>query len=219
MRWDSLSQGFTVIRQRVTTKLEEGWFYIRDKEEILHYKSGKALTQVAQSCGCPIPARNGEGQVGWGFEQSDLVKGVPAYSSGVGAKWTLELLPTKAIVWFSWHNQTTFSAYYLGSLSFSQHTTSFCAVLLIWIFLKIRHSAMAYKDWEHLVCRRHIGTHVKLLNVFSMCSQTHCLCALKSQGNRSVLFQFEVWVFFSFLCSMMRLRFQYSVWNGKSINH
>jgi len=57
---------------------------IRDKEEILHSEGGEALTQVSQrSCGCLLPGRV-QGQVGRGFEQPDLVEGVPAHSRGVG---------------------------------------------------------------------------------------------------------------------------------------
>ncbi|KAK4825966.1 hypothetical protein QYF61_003535 [Mycteria americana] len=42
------------------------------------------LAQVAlRSCGCPIPG-NIQGQVGWGFEQPDLVEDVPGHCRGVG---------------------------------------------------------------------------------------------------------------------------------------
>jgi len=42
------------------------------------------LEQVAQrSSGCPIPGVV-QGQVGWGSEQHDVVKDVPAHSRGVG---------------------------------------------------------------------------------------------------------------------------------------
>jgi len=47
-------------------------------------EGGETLGQVAQSsCGCPITGRV-QGQVGWGFEEPDLVKGLPAHSRGVG---------------------------------------------------------------------------------------------------------------------------------------
>ncbi|KAK4826803.1 LOW QUALITY PROTEIN: hypothetical protein QYF61_011611 [Mycteria americana] len=47
-------------------------------------KSGETLDQVAQrSCGCPIIG-SVQGQVGWGFEQPDLVGDVPAHVRGVG---------------------------------------------------------------------------------------------------------------------------------------
>ena len=50
------------------------------------HEGGEALEQVAQrSCGCPLPS-SAEGQVGWGFEQPGLVKGVPAHGSRVGTR-------------------------------------------------------------------------------------------------------------------------------------
>jgi len=46
--------------------------------------SGETLGQVAQrSCGCPIPEIV-HGQVGWGFEQPDLVADVSARGRGIG---------------------------------------------------------------------------------------------------------------------------------------
>ena len=57
---------------------------MRCKEEVLHCEGGEALEQVAQrSCGCPLPG-SVQGQVGWGFEQPDLVADVPAHGRGVG---------------------------------------------------------------------------------------------------------------------------------------
>jgi len=42
-----------------------------------------ALALAAQrSCGCPIPG-SVQGQVGWDFEQPDLVGGGPTHSRGV----------------------------------------------------------------------------------------------------------------------------------------
>ena len=56
---------------------------VRYKEEILPCEGGKTLAQVAQrSCGCPLPG-SVQGQVGRGFEQPDLVEGVPAHGRGV----------------------------------------------------------------------------------------------------------------------------------------
>ena len=53
-------------------------------------------------CGCPIPGVV-QGQVGWGPGQPGLVLdtevGGPACSRGVGAWWSLRLLPTQAILW------------------------------------------------------------------------------------------------------------------------
>jgi len=73
-------------------KLKESRF--RYKEEILYYEGSEALAQAAQrSCGCPLP-RSVQGQVGWGFEQPGLVKGVPAHGRRVGTRWSLRSLPT-----------------------------------------------------------------------------------------------------------------------------
>ena len=59
---------------------------MRCKEEILHGEGGEALEHVAQrGCGCPIRG-SVQGQVGWGFEQPDLVEGVPAQGRGVGTR-------------------------------------------------------------------------------------------------------------------------------------
>ena len=69
-------------------KLKEGRFRldvlsIRCKEEVLYCEGGAALEQVAQrGCGCPLPG-SVQGQAGWGFEQPDLVKDVPACGKGV----------------------------------------------------------------------------------------------------------------------------------------
>lgn len=44
---------------------------------------GEALEYVVQrSCWCPIPA-SVEGQVGWGFEQPDLMGFVPAHAGAL----------------------------------------------------------------------------------------------------------------------------------------
>ena len=49
-------------------------------------EDGEALGQVAhRGCGCPIPGRV-RGQVGRGFEQPDLVEGVPAHSRVAGTR-------------------------------------------------------------------------------------------------------------------------------------
>lgn len=39
--------------------------------------------RILRSCGCPVP-RSIQGQVGWGFEEPDLVKDAPPYGRGVG---------------------------------------------------------------------------------------------------------------------------------------
>jgi len=53
---------------------------------MLHYKGGEALALAAQrSCGCPVPV-SVQGQVGWGFEQPDVVEGVLACGRGVGTR-------------------------------------------------------------------------------------------------------------------------------------
>jgi len=54
-----------------------------DKEEILYYKGGEALEQLAQrSCSCPLPG-SVQGQTEWGFEQPGLVEDVPAHGRGL----------------------------------------------------------------------------------------------------------------------------------------
>ena len=46
----------------------------------------ETLEEVAQrSCRCPLPG-SGQGQVGWSFEQPDLVEGVHALGSGDGTR-------------------------------------------------------------------------------------------------------------------------------------
>jgi len=53
------------------------------KNEILWYEGGEALAQVAQrSYGCPLPG-SVQGQVGWGFEQPELVGSIPSHGRGV----------------------------------------------------------------------------------------------------------------------------------------
>lgn len=50
----------------------------------LHNKGGDTLEWVDQrSCGCPISG-SVEGRVGQGFEQPDLVEGIPVHSMEVG---------------------------------------------------------------------------------------------------------------------------------------
>ena len=44
--------------------------------------AGKKANRILRSCGCPLPG-SVQGQVGWGFEQPDLVAGVPAHGSRV----------------------------------------------------------------------------------------------------------------------------------------
>ena len=49
---------------------------------IFYHEGGETLEQVAQrSCRCPIPG-SVQGQIGWGFEEPDLVKDVPAHGGG-----------------------------------------------------------------------------------------------------------------------------------------
>jgi len=50
-----------------------------------------------RSCGCPLPG-SVQGQVGWGFEQSGLVEGVPAHGREVGTRRFLRSLPTQTIL-------------------------------------------------------------------------------------------------------------------------
>ncbi|KAK4824765.1 hypothetical protein QYF61_018499 [Mycteria americana] len=64
-------------------KLKESRFRL-DIRKAFFTMSGETLEQVAQrSCGCPIIG-SVQDQVGWGFEQSDLVKDVPAHGRVVG---------------------------------------------------------------------------------------------------------------------------------------
>jgi len=57
------------------------------------------LEQVAQrGCGCPLPGSI-QDQAVWGFEQLRLGGGVPAYSRGVGTRWSWRSLPTQTILW------------------------------------------------------------------------------------------------------------------------
>lgn len=54
-----------------------------DKPSILHYECDEVLEQVAwKSSGCPISG-SVHGRVGWVFEQTDLVEGVPAHDRGL----------------------------------------------------------------------------------------------------------------------------------------
>jgi len=65
-------------------QLKEGRFTLDGKEEFFYSESGETMEQVAQrGGGCPIPG-NIKGQVGWGSEQPDLVKDVPAHCRGLG---------------------------------------------------------------------------------------------------------------------------------------
>jgi len=63
-------------------KLKEARFRL-DIRQIFYDEGGKALAQVAQrSCSCPLPG-SVQDQAGQGFEQPDVVEGVPAHSRGV----------------------------------------------------------------------------------------------------------------------------------------
>ncbi|KAK4826809.1 LOW QUALITY PROTEIN: hypothetical protein QYF61_011617 [Mycteria americana] len=65
-------------------KLTEGRFRLDIRKKLFSFESGEALDQVAQrSCECPIIG-SVQGQVGWSFEQPDLVGDVPAHGSNVG---------------------------------------------------------------------------------------------------------------------------------------
>jgi len=46
-------------------------------------ESDETLEQLPRGCRCPYPA-GVQGQAGWGFEQPQLVEGVPDYSRGFG---------------------------------------------------------------------------------------------------------------------------------------
>ena len=62
---------------------KDGRFKLDTKKKFFYDEGGEALEQVAQSsCGCPI-TESVQGQVGWGFEQPDLVKDVPVYCRGL----------------------------------------------------------------------------------------------------------------------------------------
>lgn len=61
-------------------KLKEGTFKI-DINKKLFTQSDESLGHIAQtSCGCPVSVH---GQLGWGFEQSGLMKCVPVQSRGL----------------------------------------------------------------------------------------------------------------------------------------
>ena len=65
-------------------KLKEGRFRLDIKEEFFYSEDGETLEQAAQrSGGCPI-IRSVQDQVGWGFEQPDLVIDVPPHGREVG---------------------------------------------------------------------------------------------------------------------------------------
>jgi len=73
---------------------------MRYKREILHYTGCEALEQVAQrSYGCPFPG-SVQGQIGWGFEQPELVEGAPTHSGEAGTRWSLRFFATQIILWF-----------------------------------------------------------------------------------------------------------------------
>ena len=62
------------------------WMLVKHFRTFLHYEGGEALEQIARrGCGCPLPG-SVQGQAGWGFEQPDLVEGVPAHGRGVGTR-------------------------------------------------------------------------------------------------------------------------------------
>ena len=70
------------------------------QEEIFYEEGGEKLGRVAQkSCGCPVMG-SVQGQVGWGFEQIDLVEDVPVHGRGVGLGVPYRLLLTQTILWF-----------------------------------------------------------------------------------------------------------------------
>ncbi|KAK4824617.1 hypothetical protein QYF61_016923 [Mycteria americana] len=63
-------------------KLKEGRFRLGIRRKFFYNAGGETREQVAQrSCGCPIIG-SVQCQVGWGFEQPDLVEDVPAYGQG-----------------------------------------------------------------------------------------------------------------------------------------
>ena len=63
-------------------KLKEGRFRLDRSKQAFYNKGGETLGQVAQrGCGSPN-SRNIQSQAGWGSEQPDLVKDIPAYGRG-----------------------------------------------------------------------------------------------------------------------------------------
>ena len=60
-------------------KLREGRLRLDLRKKFFYNEGGETLEQVAQlGNGGPVPG-NIQGQVGWGSEQPDVVKDVPAY--------------------------------------------------------------------------------------------------------------------------------------------
>jgi len=67
-------------------KLKESRFRLAVKKKFFTVRVVRPWHRLhRKSCGCLIPG-SVQGQVGWGFEQPDLVESVPAHGRGVGTR-------------------------------------------------------------------------------------------------------------------------------------
>lgn len=66
-------------------------------EEIIDCEGGEILELVAQRSDGWDPWRDA-GQLGWGFEQPDLVKSVPDHGRRVGTRGSFKLLSNQTIL-------------------------------------------------------------------------------------------------------------------------
>lgn len=80
----------------------------------------KRLEKAAQNCGCLMPGIV-QDQVGWGFEQPDLVRSIPAH--GTGTRGSLMSFPTK-IIQFWFNAGSWIIVYVMGPIDTSNTTDS-----------------------------------------------------------------------------------------------
>lgn len=135
--WDATIKIFCCLSQRVISDVipVSLWHSLCCVKWVSKWE---ALAQVIQSsCGCPIPGRFPIlDQIGWGFEQTGLVCGIPAHGGGIGLfAWLCSQPPVHARHWFRFgsatRNHQAWDAPFLQDLGQTQQVLFWFGTLLI----------------------------------------------------------------------------------------